>query len=148
MIQNLLTVLIYMTFQTDGKTGNKSSLLLSPQIEFSSLSAFSRRLLMDVLLPAELFFLTFPGMVLMIAGASSRKTDRRVLLVLTICAAAGLLLCQGLAFLSGIATGKHDASGPAWYVILVCLAVFDIAVVVAPFAGIAALRHMRAKGSV
>lgn len=103
-------------------------------------SLASGRILMDVLLPAELGVLTLSGMLLMALAAWKQKTHPRFAVVLPLLAILSLVLCQGTALLSGIGTGKRAASGPLWWMILFFLIVYDLTAIAAPVAGVLAAR--------
>ena len=98
---------------------------------------------MDVFLPAELCFLTFPGMFLMALAAVKQRVYPRLSTALPVTAAAALVLCQGLALLSGIASGLREAKGPLMAVLIGLLLLFDLAAIAAPLAGILSIRRLR-----
>ena len=88
------------------------------------------RLLIDFFLPAELFSLSFPGMLLIAAAALGQKVLRAVSAALPAAALLSLLLCQGTALLFGPVSG-----GPAR--LAVCfLLLYDLAAAAAPAVGI------------
>ncbi len=99
-------------------------------------SIMTGRLLIDYLLPAELFYLILPGMVMMVYEAFRQKRCRRLLLVILVMAIVALAGCQLTAVWTGLATGQHPAEGAAWYLVIILLAVYDFAAVAAPAAGI------------
>lgn len=106
-------------------------------------SAASGQLRMDVFLPAELFFLTFPGMVLMALAAAKQRVYARLSAALPAAAAAALILCQGLALLSGVATGAREAKGPLMAALIGLLLLFDLAAAAAPVVGLLSVRRLR-----
>ena len=103
-------------------------------------SLVSGQIVMDVLLPAELGILTVPGMLLMALAAWKQKTHPRLSMALPVVAVLSLVLCQGVALVSGIGTGERAASGLLWVLILFFLGIFDLTAVAAPIAGILAAR--------
>ena len=106
-------------------------------------SVMSGKILADVLLPAELFFLTLPGMILVAAAALRRKFLKRTAVTLFVIAVAALVLCQGTAAISGIASGRRPAQGFIWYLLAAFLACYDLAAVASVIAGIAVVRKCR-----
>ena len=98
-------------------------------------TAVQRRLLMDFLLPAELWFFSLGGMVLLLFW--SRDTRRfRLFAGLFLTALGALVLCLGAAALSGIGSGSRSPEGPWWWGILGFLILYDLAVLAAPLAGL------------
>lgn len=98
----------------------------------------ARRLMVDFLLPAELAFLTLPGMLFMAVAAAKQHTLPRLSVSLAVIAAASFLLCLGVAAASGIAAGLRPAQGPVWWLIVAFLVLYDLAALAAPIAGITA----------
>lgn len=98
----------------------------------------TRRLTVDFLLPAELAFLTLPGMLFIAVAAAKQHTLSRLSVSLAVITAASFLLCQGVAAASGIASGLRAAQGPAWWLIVAFVVLYDLASLAAPIAGIAA----------
>lgn len=98
-------------------------------------TAAQGRLLMDFLLPAELWFFSLGGMVLLLFW--SRGTRRfRLFAGLLLTALGALGLCLGAAALSGIGSGSRSPEGPWWWGILGLIAIYDLAVLAAPLAGL------------
>lgn len=106
-------------------------------------SAVSGRPRMDVFLPAELSLLTFPGMALMALAAVKQRTYARLSAALPVTAAAALLLCQGLAVLSGISSGLREAKGLLLAALIGLLLLFDLAAAAAPAVGLLSVRRLR-----
>ena len=106
-------------------------------------SIASGRLLLDAFLPAELFFLTFPGMVLMAVAAGKQRVYARLSAALPVAAAAALLLGQGLALVSGIASGLREAGGAFTAALMGLLLFFDLTAAAAPVVGIVSIRRLR-----
>ena len=101
------------------------------------------RILADLLLPAELFFLALPGMLLVTAAAIKRNFLKGLTVVLLCVEAGTLALCQGVAVISGIASGFRPAQGLLWYVLIGLLICYDLVAAAAPFAGLAVFRKCR-----
>ena len=110
-------------------------------------SAASGRLQVDVFLPAELFFLTFPGMILMALAAVKQRVYARLSAALPVAAAAALILCQGLAFLSGAASGQREPGRVITAALAGLLLLFDLAAVSAPVVGLLSIRKLRRTAS-
>lgn len=90
-------------------------------------SCASGRLLMDVLLPAELGMFTLPGMVLLAAAAAGQKPGRalvRVSIFLPVGAAVSLALCQ----VTALAVSRAQAGSPQRLVPVALLGAYDLAV--------------------
>ena len=106
-------------------------------------SAASGQLRMDIFLPAELFLLTFPGMILLAFAAVKQGIYARLSAALPVTAAAALLLCQGLAILKRIASGLREAEGPLTAALVGLLLLFDLAAAAAPVVGLLSVRRLR-----
>ena len=106
-------------------------------------SAASGQPRLDVFLPAELSLLTFPGMILMALAAIKQRVYARLSAGLPVTAAAALILCQGVAVLSGIASGLREAKGPLMALLIGLLLLFDLAAAAAPVVGILSVRRLR-----
>ena len=106
-------------------------------------SIVSGQLRMDVFLPAELSFLTFPGMLLTALAAVKQRVYVRLSAATPVTAAAALLLCQGLALLSGIASGRREAEGPLMAMLIGLLLLYDLAAAAAPAVGLLSVRRLR-----
>ena len=106
-------------------------------------SCASGRLLMDVLLPAELGALTLPGMMLLAAAAMGQKPGRalvRASVLLPVGAAASLVLCQ----VTALAFGSSDGGllGAVLRAVpFLMLAVYDLAVIAALVTAVLCLRR-------
>lgn len=107
-------------------------------------SLASGRPLLDPLLPAELFPFTLAGMGLLAAAdRAENRPRRRLSLALALAALGALVLCQGAALLTGIASGSRPARGPAWWLVLGLLALYDLCALAAPLVGLGGFRRKR-----
>lgn len=98
-------------------------------------TAAQGRILMDFLLPAELWVCSLGGMALLLLW--SRGTRRfRLFAGLLLTALGALVLCLGAAALSVIGSGSRSPEGPCWWGILGFLILYDLAVLAAPLAGL------------
>lgn len=105
------------------------------------------RLLVDYLMPAELFPLVLLGGLLLLAAAL--LTRKRVAPVAGLLGGAVALLVgsQGLAVLTGLADGRHPAEGWRFAVVLATFGLFLAAVVALGVAGIALARELRRRAT-
>lgn len=92
---------------------------------------------MDVLLPAELLFLTLPGMILLAVAAVRQRVHARPAVALPITAVAALALCQGLALWPGF---PAESLFP---LLLGLLALYDLCAAAACLLGWLSARHLR-----
>lgn len=84
---------------------------------------------MDYLIPGELFPLIVIGGGLLLAAARLSNSDNRRLIELSFAVAvAALILSQGLAVVTGLASGETPAEGLPWIAVLALLALYDLAV--------------------
>jgi hypothetical protein len=99
-------------------------------------SIFAGKLLMDYLMPAELFFLVLAGWILLIIG--SLLSGRWKIPVVVTGAATLVLLfgAQMIAVVSGLASGVIPADGMIWYLVLGMLILYDLLVIVLGILGI------------
>ncbi|ABN07275.1 hypothetical protein Mlab_1106 [Methanocorpusculum labreanum Z] len=99
-------------------------------------SIFAGKLLMDYLMPAELFFLVLAGWILLIVG-SVFSGKWKIPVVITGVATLILLFgAQILAVVSGLASGVVPAEGMIWYLVLGMLILYDLLVIVLGILGI------------
>lgn len=99
-------------------------------------SIFAGKLLMDYLMPAELFFLVLAGWILLIIG-SGLSGRWKIPVVVTGAAALALLFgAQMIAVVSGLASGDIPAEGMIWYLVLGMLVLYDLLVIVLGIIGI------------
>jgi hypothetical protein len=102
----------------------------------------SRRFMIDYLMPAELFPLVILGSGLLI-WAAIRAKSRVKRIGWSFGVAVGLLvLSQVLAVVSGLASGRIEASGIWWVLVITLLAAFIMAVVAIGGGGILLLRDL------
>jgi len=86
---------------------------------------------MDYLIPGELFPLIILGGGLLLAAARlGHSRHRRFIEVSFAVAVAALILGQGLAVVTGLASGETPAEGLPWIAVLALLAIYDLAVLV------------------
>ncbi|MBM6926108.1 hypothetical protein [Pseudoflavonifractor phocaeensis] len=94
---------------------------------------------MDLLLPAELSFLTFPGMILMALAALKQRVYIHLSAALPVAAAADLALCQWLALHADFCGAQKPIMvGSAGLLLL-----FDLSAVTAPVMGLLSIRRLR-----
>ena len=116
--------------------------LLAPT--FFSLIFFvrTRMLRFDYLMPAELFPLALIGGGLLLWAAWRSKLHKKLIGWSLGIAVGSLFASQGLAVVTGLASGEIEASG-MWFVLVVALlAVYVIALIVMAVGGILFLRDL------
>lgn len=99
-------------------------------------SAVSGRLLVDYLMPAELFIFALAGGLLLLWAAFRAKLLRKTVIAGLVAACVFLALCNGIAMLSGMATDAAKAVGVAWAAVIASLALYTLAVIELTIAGI------------
>jgi hypothetical protein len=101
-----------------------------------------REFLFDYLMPAELFlFLPVGGGLLIWAALRARAPWKRIAWGL-VAAAALLVGAQGLAVVTGLASGDTATGGWQWALVLVLLAAYCLAVVALGVGGLLLLRRL------
>lgn len=88
---------------------------------------------MDYLIPGELFPLIVlgGGLLTIAARLAHREARRRRLIEWSFgIAVASLILSQGLAVVTGLASGETPAEGLPWIAVLAIFAIYDLAVLV------------------
>lgn len=88
----------------------------------------TREARVDWLMPAELFPIAAVGGLVLLVAALRTGTRRRLVgwsLGATVVSLAG---SQGLAIVTGLASGRTQPTGPAWIAVLAGLAVYTLAV--------------------
>jgi hypothetical protein len=89
----------------------------------------------DYLMPAELFFVALAGSLLLL-WAAFRARARRGLIGLGLAAAlVALVSSQGIAVVTGLASGAQPAVGWRWAIVISLLAVYSLALVVVAVGG-------------
>ncbi len=102
----------------------------------------ARRLLVDYLMPAELFIMVFVGGALLI-WAGIRARARRALLGGALGAALALLVGgQALAVVTGLASGETEPVGLPWAAVVGALILYDAAVIAVGIGGGLLLRDL------
>lgn len=99
-------------------------------------SIFAGKLLMDYLMPAELFFLVLAGWILLIIGSVLSGKWKIPVVITGVVALVLLFGAQILAVVSGLASGDIPAEGMIWYLVLGMLVLYDLLVIVLGIIGI------------
>jgi hypothetical protein len=102
----------------------------------------SGRLRFDYLLPAELFLSALAGGVLLIWAAIRARSRLRLICWSLGIAVVALLGGQGLAIVSGIASGETDPTGGLFAIILGSIVVYSLALILTGFAGLLLVRDL------
>lgn len=107
------------------------------------IALFARgRFLLDYLMPAELFPLALVGALLLV-WAALRAHARRLLIGGSLAVAvAALVASQGLAVVSGLASGEMAPTGWWWAIVLGLLAVYTLSLGAIVLGGILLLRDI------
>jgi hypothetical protein len=104
--------------------------------------ARSGRLRFDYLMPAELFLFALAGGLLLF-WAATRARSRRAIIGWGVAAAAGILAPgQGLAVVSGLASGETEPTGLWWMLVVLSLGLYVVAVAAIGAGGILLLRDL------
>jgi hypothetical protein len=110
--------------------------LLAPFITSAVTLVRAGRLWFDYLLPGELFPVAFFGGLLLL-WAAIRARARRLWIGLSLGLAVVFLVAgQGLAMVSGLASGSANPTGWAWPLVLISLAVYALALAVLGVGGV------------
>ncbi|MCB9420272.1 MAG: hypothetical protein H6667_10720 [Ardenticatenaceae bacterium] len=102
----------------------------------------------DFLMPAELFWVALVGGGLLIWAALRAHSRQKLIIWSLIIAIAALASSQGLAVLTGLASGEREASGWPFILVLTLLAIFILALVVQGIGGAYLLRDLYKKSAV
>lgn len=100
----------------------------------------ARAFRMDYLIPAELFPIVLAGGGLLLWAAFRARRRRRLIGWSCVSAVAALILSQGLAVVTGLASGETPAEGWPYILVLSLLAIYDLAVVAIGVGGVLLLR--------
>ena len=100
----------------------------------------SGRFMMDYLIPGELFFVVAVGTLLLLWAAIRAKSHLKPVVWGMAVGLAGLVISQGLAMLTGLASGEREAAG--WPLALV-LGIYIIYVLAEIFLGVIGIRLAR-----
>jgi hypothetical protein len=101
-----------------------------------------RRFLFDYLMPAELFLLVLVGAGLLLWVALHTQSYWKLIAWAFGIALVLLFASQGLAALTGLASGETPASGWRWVLVLGMLIGYDMAVITIGIGGILLLRKL------
>ena len=103
----------------------------------------SGQLLTDVLLPAELFFLTFPGMIFITIAAIKQHVHRKLSVVLLSVAIITFALCQVLTLLPGAVSSLQAAENFLFSSTIILLLIFDLTDLTMFVVGLFSIRKLR-----
>ena len=96
----------------------------------------------DYLMPAELFPAALVGGGLLFWAALRVKSHQKLISGSLIIAAAALAGSQGLAVITGLASGEREAAGWPFILVLTLLAIYTLALVVQGIGGVYLLRDL------
>jgi len=108
-------------------------------------SIMRKQFLMDYMIPAELFLLVLAGAVILVVAAFRTGLNKKQTLLCLAGTCAALLACQGLAVVTGLASGRTAAEGLPLYAVMGLLIVYDVMVVVDIIGGIILFMKERAR---
>jgi hypothetical protein len=97
---------------------------------------------LDYLMPAELFPVALVGAALLIWAAWRAHAQRQIIAWSLGVAFAALLLGQGLALATGLASGAAEPVGFWWALALAMLAVYSLGLVIAGVGGVLLLLNL------
>ena len=106
-------------------------------------SIMRKQFLMDYMIPAELFLLVLAGAVALVVAAFRTGQNKKQTLICLAVTCAALFACQGLAVVTGLASGRTAAEGLPLYAVMGLLIVYDVMVVVDIICGIILFRKER-----
>jgi hypothetical protein len=96
----------------------------------------------DYLIPAELFPVALAGGVLLIWAAWRARAQQKIITWSLGIAFLALLLSQGLALVTGLASGAAEPAGFSWFLVVALLAVYSLGLVVAGVGGVMLLLNL------
>jgi hypothetical protein len=96
----------------------------------------------DWLMPAGMFVFYGVGAAMLVLVAIGTHRHRRLVVGSVVAAVVTLLAAQGLALVSGLASGQREPSGWPWALALVLLAVYTVAVIATGIAGVRLSRDL------
>jgi hypothetical protein len=96
----------------------------------------------DFLMPAELFWMALVGGGLLFWAARRIRSRQKLIVWSLVIAAAGLAGSQGLAVITGLASGERETSGWPFILVLTLLAIYTLALVVQGIGGVFLLRDL------
>jgi hypothetical protein len=102
----------------------------------------SGQFLFDFLIPAEIFFVILIGGALLIWAAIQAKAYRAWIIWSLVAMVACLVGSQGLAVVSGLASGEREAEGFWWILVLSLMGLFDLIVLWLGVCGIRFTCHL------
>ena len=100
----------------------------------------------DWLMPAGMFVFYGVGAAMLVLVAIGTHRHRRLVVGSVVAAVVTLLAAQGLALVSGLASGQREPTGWAWALALVLLAGYTIAVIATGVAGLRLSRNLLRAG--
>lgn len=100
----------------------------------------------DFLMPAELFLVVVAGGALLVWAAGRAQARRRLTGWALALAVLALLASQGLAVVTGLASGDTEVGGWQWTLVLALLLAYILAVAAMGVAGILLLRDLKQPG--
>lgn len=100
------------------------------------------RLLMDYLMPAELFPLAGVGGLMLIVAAILARSQRKWIIWSFIVMVVSLVASQGFAEVSGLASGRIEPTGFWWILVLGLIILFTLTMIVLGIGGIKLIKSL------
>ncbi len=97
---------------------------------------------MDYLMPAELFPVAFAGGILLLWAAMRARAHQKLVGWSLAAAVACLVAGQGLAVVTGLASGETAPTGWQWALVIASLVIYTLALVAMGIGGILLLRRL------
>ncbi len=103
---------------------------------------YSRRLLFDFLMPAELFLIALVGALLLLCAARRARYYQKLIGWGLVAAIVFLVGSQGIAIVTGLASGTIEPAGWPWAVVITSIALYSFAIIEICIAGILLVRKL------
>ncbi len=101
-----------------------------------------RKLRLDYLMPAELFPVAFIGALLLLWAAFRAHTKQKLIGWGLGAAIFFLISSQGIAVVSGLASGAAEPTGWVWVLALCCIALYTLATIIIGITGLSFIREI------
>jgi hypothetical protein len=116
--------------------------ILAPVIFSLILLAYDHVFLFDYLMPAEAFPIALAGGVLLLWAAFRAHSRQKLIGWGLVSAVVFLVGVQAIAEVTGLASGRTEAAGLPWVLVLSSLALYSLALVIVAVGGVLLLRDL------
>ena len=103
---------------------------------------YSRRLLFDFLMPAELFLIALVGALLLLCAARRARSYQKLIGWGLVAAIVFLVSSQGIAIATGLASGAIEPTGWPWAVVISSIAFYSFALIEIGIAGVLLVKKL------